>query len=183
MAVKLFAADPSSAVEQAFRRIETARMAGLPFCNAALRVEAVGFALRDEQWLGVLVTPWAMNLMLLPATAATWVSAPEGRRLMIRYPAGEFAFLGGEEAEIGEYLSCPLFAAMAQFQDQETARLTARASLIALVRDPAQLPDGDAEAVSEKSAVAARLSVGGTGDGIGQEVASPSRRRLFTRAS
>jgi [NiFe] hydrogenase assembly HybE family chaperone len=158
MAVKLFAADPSSAVEQAFRRIEAERMAGLPFCNAALRVEAVGFAIHDEQWLGVLVTPWAMNLMLLPATAATWISAPEGRRLMIRYPAGEFAFLGGGEQEIGEYLACPLFASMDQFIDQETARLTAHASLIALAHDPSAKP-------LEKS------------------VPSPSRRRLFVPGS
>lgn len=158
MAVKLFATDPSAAVEQAFRRIEAERMAGLSFCNAALRVEAVGFALRDEQWLGVLVTPWAMNLMLLPATAATWISAPEGRRLMIRYPAGEFAFLGGDEAEIGEYLACPLFASMAQFVDQETARLTALASLIALVHDSSAKPPE-------------------------QTVASPARRRLFVPGS
>jgi [NiFe] hydrogenase assembly HybE family chaperone len=137
MAVGVFAQDPSPLVERAFRRIEAERMAGLPFCNPALHVEAVGFTLRDDQWLGVLVTPWAMNLMLLPASAATWVGAPEGRRLMIRYPAGEFAFLGGSEDEIGEYLVCPLFASMAQFADQETARLTAHASLIALAQDPA----------------------------------------------
>lgn len=158
MAVRVFAQDPSPQVEQAFRRIEAERMAGLPFCNPVLRVEAVGFAIHDEQWLGVLVTPWAMNLMLLPATAETWVSAPEGRRLMVRYPAGEFAFLGGDEAEIGEYLACPLFASMAQFVDQETARLTARASLIALARDPATVPP-------EK------------------EVESPARRRLFVPGS
>jgi [NiFe] hydrogenase assembly HybE family chaperone len=99
-----------------------------------------------------------MNLMLLPATAATWGGAPEGRRLMVRYPAGEFAFLGGEEDGIGDYLACPLFASMAQFADQETARLTARASLIALARDPSAAPP-------EK------------------EVESPARRRLFVPGS
>lgn len=158
MAVERFAQDPSEWVERAFRRIEVERMADLPFCNPALRVEAVGFALRDEQWLGALVTPWTLNLMLIPATAETWISAPEGRRLMIRYPAGEFAFLGGEEEEIGEYLACPLFASMAQFADQQTARLTAHASLIALAHDPSVKPPEPA-------------------------VASPSRRRLFVPGS
>lgn len=159
MAVRVFASDPSPVVEQAFRRIEAERMAGLPFCNSALHVEAVGFAIRDEQWLGALVTPWAMNLLLLPARAESWVSAPEGRRLMINYPAGELPFLGGNEDEIGDYLACPLFASMAQFVDQETARLTARASLIALLRESvAAVPEDDA-------------------------VESPSRRRLFVRAS
>jgi [NiFe] hydrogenase assembly HybE family chaperone len=155
MAVRVFDQDPSPQVEQAFRRIEAERMAGLPFCNSALRVEAVGFAIHDEQWLGVLVTPWTMNLMVLPGRAETWVSAPEGRRLLIAYPAGDLPFLGGEEAEIGEYLVCPLFASMAQFDDQESARLTARASLIALLKKVA-VPDP-----------------------VPEKVDSPSRRRLF----
>jgi [NiFe] hydrogenase assembly HybE family chaperone len=159
MAVRVFAQDPSSQVEQAFRRIETERMAGLPFCNPALRVEAVGFVLHDDQWLGALVTPWTLNLMLVPGSAETWISAPEGRRLMIGYSAGEFAFLGGEEEELGEYLACPLFASMAEFVDQETARLTARASLIALLRNH-ETADPDADRVE-----------------------SPSRRRLFVRGS
>jgi [NiFe] hydrogenase assembly HybE family chaperone len=158
MAVKPFAQDPSASVEQAFRRIEAERMADLPFCNPALRVEAVGFNRRDQHWLGALVTPWTLNLLLLPSRVDTWVAAPEGRRLMIRYPAGEFAFLGGDEEEIGEYLTCPLFASMAQFADQETARLAARASLIALARDPSAIPPE-------------------------RTVASPARRRLFVPGS
>jgi len=159
MAVRVFAQDPSPQVEQAFRRIEVELMAGLPFCNPALRVEAVGFALHDDQWLGALVTPWTLNLLLLPARAETWISAPEGRRLMVTYPAGEFPFLGGCEDEIGEYLACPLIASMAQFVDQETARLTARASLIALRRD-SSAPDPAAV-----------------------KVESPARRRLFVPGS
>jgi [NiFe] hydrogenase assembly HybE family chaperone len=159
MAVKVFAQDPSPQVEQAFRRIEAERMAGLPFCNPVLRVEAVGFALHDEQWLGALVTPWTLNLILIPGSAATWISAPEGRRLMIGYPAGEFPFLGGCEDEIGEYLACPLIASMAQFVDQDTARLTARASLIALQRD-----------FSATNPAASKVE-------------SPARRRLFVPGS
>jgi [NiFe] hydrogenase assembly HybE family chaperone len=159
MAVRVFAQDPSSQVEQAFRRIEAERMAGLPFCNPALRVEAVGFARHDDQWLGALVTPWTLNLILVPGSAATWISAPEGRRLMIGYPAGQFAFLGGDEEEIGEYLACPLFASMAQFNDQQTARLSAHASLIALLQGSA------------------------VGDHAPGKVESPSRRRLFVPGS
>lgn len=159
MAVRVFTQDPSSQVELAFRRIEAERMAGLSFCNDALRVEAVGFSLHEDQWLGALVTPWTLNLLLLPARAETWVGAPEGRRLMIEYPAGQFAFLGGEEKEIGEYLACPLFASMAQFDDQQTARLTAHASLIALLQGSA-VPAHDPG-----------------------KVESPSRRRLFVPGS
>jgi [NiFe] hydrogenase assembly HybE family chaperone len=133
----VFTADPAPQVAQTFRRIAVERMAGLPVCNEALQVEAVGFARRDDgHWLGALLAPWSISLLRLPGQAEGWVSAPEGRRLMIRYPAGEFAFLGGREETIGEYLSCPLIANMAQFSDQETARLTAHAVLIALFQVP-----------------------------------------------
>lgn len=159
MAVRASVENPAPLVEAAFRRIDAERMADLPFRNPALCVEAVGFRMHDGQWLGVLVTPWAMNLLLLPANAATWIGVPAGRRSMIHYPAGDMPFLGGEEAEIGEYLVCPLFASMAQFTDQDTARLTAQASLIALLK-------------------AAPAS-----DPVQNKVESPSRRRLFVRGS
>jgi [NiFe] hydrogenase assembly HybE family chaperone len=132
--------NPKALVEAAFRRIQRDRMADMPMLNPALIVEGIDFDKHDGHWLGVLVTPWTMSLMLLPAGKAGWVSAPEGRRLIVGYPAGEFAFLGGSEDEIGEYLSCPLFQSMAQFPNQETARLTARASRLALLQTPTAPP-------------------------------------------
>ncbi len=129
-------ANPSALVAAAFRRILVERMADMPMLNPALSVEAVDFEKHDGHWLGVLVTPWSMSLMLLPAGSEGWVGAPEGRRLIVRYPAGEFAFLGGHEDRIGEYLVCSLFQSMAQFPDQETARLTARASKLVLLQEP-----------------------------------------------
>lgn len=158
MVERIHAGNPSPQVEAAFRRIERERMAGLPFCNPALRVEAVGFDLHEGQWLGVVVAPWAMSLLLVPGSEDTWVDAPEGRRLMIRYPAGEFAFLGGSEEEVGEYLSCPLVTSTMQFADQETARMTALGSLHALMLAPAS-----AQVVTAP--------------------ASSGRRRLFVRGS
>jgi [NiFe] hydrogenase assembly HybE family chaperone len=128
--------NPAELVEAAFRCIQVERMGDMPNLNPALSVEAVDFAKHEGHWLGVLVTPWTMSLMLLPAGQEDWVGAPEGRRLIIRYPAGDFAFLGGEEDAIGEYLSCALFQSMAQFPDQEAARLTARASRLALLQAP-----------------------------------------------
>jgi [NiFe] hydrogenase assembly HybE family chaperone len=148
-------ANPAPRVEAAFRRIQVERMADMPMLNPALSVEAVDFALHQGHWLGVLLTPWNLSLMRLPASSEGWVAAPEGGRLMLRYPAGEFAFLGGVEAEIGEYLSCSLFTSMAQFPNQETARLTARSARIALLSDPGEPP----------------------------KPASPSRRAFFTGRS
>lgn len=146
--------DPSALIDAAFRRIETERMAGLPVLNPALRVQTVGFQPWEGHWLGVLVTPWSMSLMLLPGNEEGWQSVPENRRRQIRFPAGDFNFLGGIEAEIGEYQTCPLFASMSQFRDQALAVETASASLAVLLRStPADEPAG---ADSERPSVARR---------------------------
>ena len=61
-------------LEAVFRRIATTRMRGVPVLNPALSVQAIGFGpdpLRTAPdaaptMLGVLVTPWFMNLLRLP---------------------------------------------------------------------------------------------------------------------
>ncbi|MCU7849425.1 MAG: [NiFe]-hydrogenase assembly chaperone HybE [Candidatus Thiodiazotropha sp. (ex Lucinoma kastoroae)] len=59
-------------LEQQFRTIEQQRMEGLPLLNKALRVEAVSFCEWNGLCLGVLITPWFMNLMLIPDEGDTW---------------------------------------------------------------------------------------------------------------
>lgn len=158
--MRVHGGDPGPLVEAVFRRIERERMADLPIHNPALQVAAVAFRSWEGQWLGVLVTPWSMALMLLPGHEATWVSIPENRRRPVRFPAGEFNFLGGSEADLGEYQTCPLFAAMGQFGDQAEAIATARAALDALLAEPGLAP---AAAAAAKPATA-----------------SASRRRFLT---
>lgn len=132
--------DPTTLIEAAFERIRVERMAGLAMLNPALAVAAVGFARRDDQggeWRGVLVTPWGINLLLLPA-AAGWPVPAAHERVFRQYPAGTFAFLANREEDLGDYLACPLIHDMQQFADQETAVNTARACLIALDLRPAE---------------------------------------------
>ncbi len=118
----------------AFRRIRDERMADVPL--PPLEVEAVGFRRWQGHWLGVLVTPWAMSLLLLPGMTDDWQLPPEGKRQLRAFPSGDYAFLGGREEGLGEYQSCALISPMAQFPDQETARLTAEAALAALLQAP-----------------------------------------------
>ena len=53
-------------------------MAGLPLLNEALSVEVVGFLEWRGMHLGVLVTPWCVNLMALPHRDGTWQPPDEG---------------------------------------------------------------------------------------------------------
>ncbi|MBI4989833.1 MAG: [NiFe]-hydrogenase assembly chaperone HybE [Rhodocyclales bacterium] len=134
--LRIRAEDPSPLLEAAFRRIESATMADVPILNPALRVEAVGFTRWQDHWLGIVITPWFMNLVLVPGVSESWQSVPPGQRLFRKFPSGDFAFLGSDEAEVGEFQSCSLFSPMAQFADQASARDVAHAALAALQRAP-----------------------------------------------
>ncbi len=122
-------ADPSSQLVVSFRAA-AARMQGLAFVNPALEVEAVGFAPWAGHWLGVLVTPWCMNLVLAPRDPARWTALPVGGKRRYRFPAGEYEFIGASDDAIGDYQVCSLFSPMQEFADLPTARLVA-----ALARD------------------------------------------------
>ncbi len=123
--------DPSARLEAAFTRIWKVRMEGLPFLNPALQVEAVGFRPWQGEWLGALVTPWFVNLVLMPGEGP-WTTLPEGDERIVTLPAGRFRFICGLDPELGEYHACSLFSPAQQFADHGTARSVAAAALEAL---------------------------------------------------
>ena len=133
MNFRIHETSPADAVEKAFFRIQQEQMADVPILNPALSVEAVDFQRWQGHWLGIVVTPWCMSMLLVPGSAENWVSAGENKRRFVKFPAGDFAFLGSEEAELGEYQSCPLFSPMGKFSTQSEATMTARASMIAVL--------------------------------------------------
>ncbi len=117
-------ADPGARLTTAFRAA-AARMAGLAFVNPALEVEAVAFAPWQGHWLGVMVTPWFMNLTLLPRDAAAWRTLAPGAKRRYRFPAGEYEFVGANDPVAGEMQVCSLFSPVLEFDDHPTARLVA----------------------------------------------------------
>jgi len=129
---------PAEAVEEAFFRIQREQMADVPILNPALAVEAVDFQRWQGHWLGIVVTPWCMSMLLIPGSTENWISTGENKRRFVKFPAGDFAFLGSEEVELGEYQSCPLFSPMGKFSTQSEATMTARASMITLLTFPQQ---------------------------------------------
>lgn len=139
-------------LEAVFRGIAAARMADVPICHPGLCVRAIGFERSAEEpgvALGVLVTPWFMNLVRLPlpgdAAAAPRAGAAAERPLAERDSATRahgghrFDFLGAFEPELGAYESCSLFSPMFDFADQDSAEATAR-EVLALLRAPPAAP-------------------------------------------
>lgn len=132
------APDPSAALEAAFGRIARDHMAGVPILNPALHVQAVDFAPWQGYWLGALVTPWFLNLVLLPRDASAQAGRSVGERRFHHFGAGDFAFLASFEPEVGAFESCSLVSPMGDFPDQDGACATARAALRMLqVEQPA----------------------------------------------
>jgi len=103
-----------------FRTISRGKMRGLPICNDRLEVEAVGFTALDEHRLGVLITPWFMNLILLPRDD-TWSTMADGATDSVSLPAENCEFTVCQDDELGTYLSAVLFRTVVDFPDQRTA--------------------------------------------------------------
>lgn len=127
--------EPSARLVAAFRAA-AARMQGLGFVNPALAVEAVGFAPWDRHWLGVMITPWFINLTLAPRDVGVWQPLAPGAKRRYRFPAGDYEFIGAVDEIAGEYQACSLFSPVLEFDDQPTARLVATLARAALF-DPA----------------------------------------------
>jgi [NiFe] hydrogenase assembly HybE family chaperone len=144
--------DPSLRLVAAYRAIAQ-RMEGLGFVNPAIEVEAVGFAPWQSHWLGVMVTPWFINLMLLPRDAADWTSLPQGRTLRYRFPAGDYEFISSRDETVGEYQMCSLISPLLHLPDHPTARRVAELARAALL-DPANAPEAAAPAGDEPDPLA-----------------------------
>jgi len=140
-----------SALVDFYRRVQHERMAGIPLLNAALEVEAVGFAWGQATGQGegddpgavaegVLITPWFMSLLRLPARPL-----PHGDRVGQRFERDFgsecFDFIGAHDPGIGYHEACALFSPMAGFATQALARETAQAALALTRPAPAPAPE------------------------------------------
>jgi [NiFe] hydrogenase assembly HybE family chaperone len=102
-----------------FRDIHVTRMQGLLFINSKLRVEAVGFRPWEEHELGVLITPWFMNLIVLPEVDA---DIDQGHKIDAGFPSGNIELTAAQDEELGLYFSAVLFSSVMDIPNQETAR-------------------------------------------------------------
>lgn len=103
-------ADPVGALASAFRRIAATRMAGLPMNHPDLTVETFGFRPWQGKQVGVLILPWAINLLVLPETDEKFRPLRADERQCWRFPSGDYDFMGGSEIECGPYHFCSLLS-------------------------------------------------------------------------
>ena len=122
-------------IEQ-FRRID-AGMQDLPIYNDKIAIEAVGFHLfGDAELLGVVLTPWFMNLITLPIEPAPMKMAEIGRTVRVMLPAGDRAFVVGGDEMIGLYKAHSLHSPVLNFTLPGQAQAEARRMLGLLMTLP-----------------------------------------------
>lgn len=107
-----------------FQAIYIKHMQDLPIVNPRVEVAAVAFREFEDHELGVLITPWFMNLVLLPAGDA-WQASAQGDTTTIDFPSGPMEFTTSRDDALGTYLTAVLFRSVSDLPDSSTARLVA----------------------------------------------------------
>lgn len=163
---------PVSLLQATFEHIYATRMADVPICNTALNVETVGFTEWEGRWVGVLITPWMMNLVLLASADAPLQTLALGEVVTWPFPSGSYEFMGCNEGDFGACHTCSLISPMDEFATHEAARAVAQEVMENLLTAPQTDQASDA-ALAEKIE-AARLQ----GESIANQAIS---RRDFLR--
>ena len=100
-------------------------------------IESVGFRLfNDVELLGVVLTPWFMNLMILPITPVAMNMAEIGKTVSVELPVGPRKFVVGGDEVVGLYKAHSLHSPVLSFTLPGQARAEAQRQL-ALLMTPA----------------------------------------------
>jgi [NiFe] hydrogenase assembly HybE family chaperone len=165
-------------LEADFREVYNGKMRDVPLVNAALAVEAVGFRLYEGRPVGVLISPWFMNLVLLPAEGEDWSTLVAGEKEEIAFPSGSYEFVHNTREMVGGYKACSLFSPMGDFANQSKAVEVARAVMSALF-DPANRSDTD-RAADIRVAREAELAAAEEAARELEAPEAPTRRAIIT---
>lgn len=129
--------DPSAFLTTHYQHVWQTRMHDMPFVNPALSVEAIGFVQLQGDWVGVVVTPWFINLFLVFGGGELWGDIPAGERRYLNLPCGTLQFIADDDPDIGPYQYCPLIAPVSNVPDMATARQTGHDAMAAVMVPPA----------------------------------------------
>jgi [NiFe] hydrogenase assembly HybE family chaperone len=113
----------------AFDHIHKERMFDVPILNDKVQVAVIGFQQWQNSYICIMITPWFMNLMLLPGEEENWDDMRETTASRHTFPSGNYEFLVGFEPDIGKYQMCSLFSPMFEFADNEAAVETAQVAI------------------------------------------------------
>ncbi len=174
-AATAYTEDPTALLEAHYRRVWETSMHDMPFVNPALTATAIGFRRHEGDWVGAMLTPWFLNLFVLPGGGKLWSDLASGDRVRISFPVGELEFIADYDpgGSLPAFQYCPLFAPVSQFATQEAAVAAAESALTALFTAP----------VVEETAAPAEEPLQETPMPETGTESVPSRRAFFRRVA
>jgi [NiFe] hydrogenase assembly HybE family chaperone len=139
-------------LQAAFAEIARTRMHGVAVLHARVGIEAVDFAITEpDVALGVLVTPWFMNLIRLPLCYLEQARVDQVGQKSHHSAGGlSMEFTIAFEPAVGVFESCSLFSPVTMFQDHAAIVATAREVMRALTQSSPPTPPAAAR-ISRRS--------------------------------
>jgi [NiFe] hydrogenase assembly HybE family chaperone len=138
-------------LEAHFRIVHERAMRDVPICNERLAVEATDFRLFADWAVGVVVTPWFMNVVAAPVAGAAPFAVAPGETQAVVLPTGTVDFLAADLDGFPRLLLCSLFSPMDDFVDHEAAMATARAALDLLLTAPPPPPERASQTMDRRA--------------------------------
>ncbi len=132
---------PAGEFEAEFTRIYNQHMKSLPICNSRLQVRAIDFQPYRKHWIGALVTPWSILVVLARGEYSTWPDILEGKIAPVTLPAGQFSFLGMKSERLGSFLSCSLMSPVDPLYNQRAAENFAARALNLMLSTSSELSE------------------------------------------
>lgn len=108
--IKGYDQSPQVQVQAAFERVSEQSMHDLSFLHPSMNIYASGFALFENQWIGVVITPSMLSAMILPGPKQYWPHRTVGEKLGLVLPYGEMTYTVGELEGLTQYLACSLMS-------------------------------------------------------------------------
>ncbi|MCP4009564.1 MAG: [NiFe]-hydrogenase assembly chaperone HybE [Proteobacteria bacterium] len=137
----------SECLEEVFTRIHQQQMQGIPILNPAIRIQALGFQIFQGRVLGVLITPWLMNVVMLAREDEDWSELKLGQKQPHNFPSGVKKFMLNEIDGIGVCQTHSLYSPMREFSSHEHALRIAQQFLDTLM---VERTPGEEELVDEE---------------------------------
>lgn len=116
-------------IESVFNRIYQENMHDIPVNNEKIEVNVIGLQQWQEYYLGIVITPWFMNIILIPCENQLWDDLAELSKQTYIFPSGRYSFITGRDKELGTYQMCSLFSPMFEFADNVAAIDTATVAI------------------------------------------------------
>jgi [NiFe] hydrogenase assembly HybE family chaperone len=121
--------DPQEAakvVTSTFEDILQESMKDVPILNNRLQVETLGFQMYENRIMGIVITPWLMNLVMLPNDEDDWSELELGKKQPIEILGRTYKFMVNEVEGIGKCKTHSLYSPMHEFNSHNHALKVAR---------------------------------------------------------